>query len=172
MDFFEVVQDRRSIRAFKGEPVEEDKLQRILEAINRAPSAGNLQAYEVYLVRAGQLRAALVKAAGDQAFVAQAPIVLVFCTHPERAEARYGQRGTELYTLQDATIACTYGMLAAATLGLATVWVGKFDEQAVAGILGIPAGQRPVAMLPLGYAAESPHAPRRRPLADLVHDVN
>jgi len=172
MDFFEVVQDRRSIRAFKGEPVEEDKLQRILEAINRAPSAGNLQAYEVYLVRAGQLRAALVKAAGDQAFVAQAPIVLVFCTHPERAEARYGQRGTELYTLQDATIACTYGMLAAAALSLATVWVGKFDEYAVAGILGIPAGQRPVAMLPLGYAAESPHAPRRRPLADLVHDVN
>jgi nitroreductase len=172
MDFFEVVKDRRSIRAFKSQPVEEDKLQRILEAINRAPSAGNLQAYEVYLVRAGQLRAALVKAAGDQAFVAQAPIVLVFCTHPERAEARYGQRGTELYTLQDATIACTYGMLAAATLGLATVWVGKFDEQAVAGIVGIPAGQRPVAMLPLGYAAESPHAPRRRPLADLVHDVN
>lgn len=171
MDFFEVVRERRSIRAFKGEPVEENKLQRILEVINRAPSAGNLQAYEIYLVRDEQVRAALVEAARGQAFVAQAPIVLVFCAHPKRAEARYGQRGTELYTLQDATIACTYGMLAAAALGLATVWVGKFDEQAVAGIVGIPPDQRPVAMLPLGYAAESPHAPARRPVADLVHEL-
>ncbi|MFH1184875.1 MAG: nitroreductase family protein [Chloroflexota bacterium] len=171
MDFFEAVNQRRSIRAFTHQPVGEDKLQRILEAINRAPSAGNLQAYEVYLVRDAGLRTALAAAAGNQQFMAQAPIALMFCAHAERAQTRYGTRGTELYSVQDATIACTYAMLAATALGLATVWVGAFDEQAVAKIVGLSPGHRPVAMLPIGYAAESPHAPKRRPLADIVHEV-
>jgi nitroreductase len=171
MDFFDVVRRRRSIRAFKSQPVEAEKLQRLLESLNQAPSAGNLQAYEVYLLRNAERRSALMKAAADQEFVAQAPLVLVFCTHGTRAEARYGERGTGLYTLQDATIACTYAMLAAAALGLATAWVGKFDEQAVQEVVGIPPEQRPVALLPIGYAAESPHAPQRRALADLIHEV-
>jgi nitroreductase len=171
MDFFEVVEKRRSIRAYKGKPVEDHKLQRILETANRAPSAGNLQAYEIYLVRDEKRQAALVKAAKDQEFLAQAPIVLVFCTHGARAEARYSERGTQLYALQDATIACTYSMLTATALGLSTVWVGAFNESEVAAIVGVPEGQRPVAMLPIGYAAEEPHAPRRRSLEDLVHHV-
>jgi nitroreductase len=171
MDFFEVVEKRRSIRAYKGKPVEDHKLQRILETANRAPSAGNLQAYEIYLVRDEKRQAALVKAAKDQEFLAQAPIVLVFCTHGARAEATYSERGTQLYALQDATIACTYAMLTATALGLSTVWVGAFNESEVAAIVGVPEGQRPVAMLPIGYAAEEPHAPRRRSLEDLVHHV-
>jgi nitroreductase len=171
MDFFEVVRERRSIRAFTSAPVQEDALRHILETINRAPSAGNLQAYELYLVRDDERRAALVRAAGGQEFLAQAPIVLVFCTHGARAQSRYGQRGTELYALQDATIACTYGMLAATALGLSSVWVGAFDEQAVAKILDVPAGQRPLAILPIGFAGESPHAPARRGLGDLVHEL-
>jgi len=171
MDFFEVVRERRSVRAFKGQPVEAEKLDQILEAINRAPSAGNLQAYEIFVVRDAKRREALVKAAGDQDFLGQAPAVLVFCAHGARAEPRYGKRGTELYALQDATIACTYAMLAATALGLSSVWVGAFDEQEVAETVGVPAGQRPLVMLPIGYAAESPRAPKRRSLEDLVHLV-
>lgn len=171
MDFFEVVKQRRSIRAFKDRTVEEDKLKRILEAVNLAPSAGNLQAYEVYVIRDAGRKAALVNATLGQGFMAQPPIVLVFCTHAKRAELRYGQRGVELYALQDATIACTFAMLAAAALGLATVWIGRFDEELVTTIAGLPLGLRPVAMLPIGYAAESPQATTRRPLHDLVHEV-
>jgi nitroreductase len=172
MDFFEALRERRSVRAFKRQPVEAEKLEQIFEAINRAPSAGNLQAYEVYLVRDGLRRAALVKAAGDQDFLAQAPAVLAFCAHGARAESRYGKRGTDLYALQDATIACTYAMLAATALGLSSVWVGAFDEQAVAQTVGVPVGQRPLVLLPIGYAAESPQAPKRRGLEDLVHRVS
>ena len=171
MDFFEVVKQRRSVRAFKDQAVEEENLRTILETVNQAPSAGNLQAYEVYVIRDGERRTALVNATLGQGFMAQAQVVLVFCTHSKRAEIRYGPRGVDLYTLQDATIACTYAMLAAAALGLATVWVGKFDEALVTEIAGLPAGQRPVAMLPLGYAAESPQAPTRRELRDLVHEM-
>jgi nitroreductase len=171
MDFFEVVKQRRSIRTFKVQAVEEEKLRAILEAVNQAPSAGNLQAYEVYVVRDAGRRTALVNATLGQGFMAEAQVVLVFCTHSKRAEIQYGQRGAELYTLQDATIACTYAMLATAALGLATVWVGKFDEALVREIAGVPAGQQPAAMLPIGYAGESPPAPTRRALRELVHEV-
>ena len=171
MDFFDALTTRQSIRAYSDQPIEEDKLQRILQAANRAPSAGNRQAYEIYLVHSLALRQKLAKAAGDQEFLAQAPFVLVFCTHPARNADRYAQRGEMLYSVQDATIACTFAMLAATALGLGSVWVGAFNEEAVRQILDIAAGQRPVAMLPIGYAAELPLRRARRTLDDLVHEV-
>lgn len=168
MDFFDLIKTRCSMRVFTPEPLEEEKLQRILESINLAPSAGNLQAYEVYLVIRSEDRAALMRAAWDQAFVAQAPVVLVFCTNPGRS-AKYGARGAELYCLQDATIACTYAMLAAQALGLGSVWVGAFDDDAVWRVIGSPQGQRPVAMLPIGYPGCEPRYRSRRALTDLIH---
>ncbi len=171
MDFFEVVKERHSIRAYKKQPVEPEKLQQILEAINQAPSAGNLQAYEVYSVRDAQRKAALVKAAGGQECLTQAPVVLVFCSHANRAAEKYGQRGTDLYSLQDATIACTFAMLAITALGLSTVWVGAFDEGAVREAIGLPENHRPVGLLPIGYAAEAPRFRHRRKLSELIHEV-
>jgi nitroreductase len=171
VDFFDVLKERHSIRGFKDQPISEEQLKQILEAIDRAPSAGNLQAYEVYVVGKAEHRSALVGAAGGQEFLAQAPIVLAFCTHARRAAERYGQRGTELYCVQDATIACTFAMLAATALGLSTVWVGAFDGEAVRKILGAPQDQHPVALLPVGYAAETARIRSRRSLTDLVHQV-
>lgn len=171
MDFFEVVKSRHSIRSFARTAVEPEKLQIILESANRAPSAGNLQAYEIYLVSKASDRVALARAAWEQEFVAQAPVVLVFCAHPARASRRYGQRGVRLYALQDATIACTLAMLAATALGLATVWVGAFDDDAVSRAIGAPKDLVPVAILPIGYAAEEPEPTPRRRLQELVHEV-
>lgn len=171
MDFFDVVNMRRSIRAYRDQPVEPMKLQRILKAISCAPSAGNLQSFEIYLVEEAAHKAALVTAAGDQEFLGQAPIVLVFCTRGSRAVERYGKRGTELYCIQDAAIACTFAMLAAAALDLATVWVGAFDEQQVAQAICAGDGDRPVALLPIGYAAEAPGSKPRRQVEELVHRV-
>ncbi|MCX6634499.1 MAG: nitroreductase family protein, partial [Acidobacteria bacterium] len=124
MEFFEVLKARQSVRAFAPSPVEEEKLGAILETAGSAPSAGNLQAYEIYLVKADRLKRALARAALDQYFLAQAPVALVFCANPARSERRYRERGARLYSVQDATIACTYAMLAATALGLATVWIG------------------------------------------------
>jgi nitroreductase len=171
MDVFEAVKNRRSVRAFKSEAVPGDMLARILEAINLAPSAGNLQSYEVYLVRDAERKAALMTAARGQAVIEQAPIVLVFCANARRAEERYGMRGIDLYAVQDASIACTFAMLAATTLGLASTWVGSFSEAQVSHLLGLPEDQRPVALLPIGYAAENPASRKRRPLGDLIHEV-
>ncbi len=171
MDFFELIRMRRSIRAYKQQPVEEEKIQAVLEAANQAPSAGNLQAYEIYLVRDRAVRLALARAALEQWFISEAPVALVFCTHAQRAAGRYGRRGVQLYALQDATVACTFAMLAAAALGLGTVWVGAFDDEAVRRAIGAPEAHRPVAILPLGYPAEQPAATGRRRLEDLVHEV-
>ncbi|MFN2119220.1 MAG: nitroreductase family protein [Anaerolineales bacterium] len=171
MEFFQVVERRRSIRLFEQRPIEPDKVQRILGTIQSAPSAGNLQSYEVYLVRGAQERASLVRAAGDQDFLARAPLVLVFCAHAGRAATKYGARGTELYCVQDATIACTFAMLAATALELSSVWVGAFNEEAVKQIIGAPRDQHPVAILPIGYPAETPSLRERRPLTDAVHEV-
>jgi len=169
MSFFSLIQTRRSVRLFKDTPVEAEKLQKILEACNLAPSAGNLQGYEIYVVTIPEQRQGLVMAALGQGFLAQAPVDLVFCANPQRSEGKYGKRGRELYSVQDATIACTYAMLAAQALDLATVWVGAFQEVPVRQAAGIPEDLIPVAILPIGYAGEDPKPRPRRWLDDLVH---
>lgn len=171
MDLFETIQARQSVRAYQARDIEEEKLEAILSAANQAPSAGNLQAYEIYLTRERGLKQALARAAGDQEFLTQAPVLLVFCVHPARSATRYGQRGRQLYCLQDAAIAVAYAQLAATALGLGTCWVGAFDDQGVAKALSLPRWIRPVAVLPVGYPAESPARTPRRPLADLVHPL-
>jgi len=166
MEFTEVLTKRRSIRSYKPQPVEENKLRRIFEAANIAPSAGNLQAYQVRVVRDQVKRNALAQAAHGQGFIADSPVSLVFCADPARSEQKYGKRGSELYSVQDATIAATYAMLAAVDLGLATVWVGDFDEKQVQRILETKS-IRPVAIFSLGYAAEQPQPSPRRAIEEI-----
>lgn len=171
MDFFEAVKTRQSIRAFQDKPIEPEPLQQILEAINHAPSAGNLQGYEVYLVTERAVIQALARATSGQDFITQAALVLVFCAHPARSAQKYRERGTSLYCIQDATIACAYAQLAVTALGLGSVWVGAFDEAAVRQAIGVGHELRPVAFLPIGYAAETPERRTRRDLAELVHRI-
>ena len=171
MDFFEVIETRQSIRAFQDKPIEPEKIQQILETINRAPSAGNLQGYEVYLVTNRAVLESLARATSGQDFIMQAPLALVFCAHPARSAQKYSQRGTTLYCLQDATIACAYAQLAVTATGLASVWVGAFSEDAVRAAIGVGHDLRPVALLPIGYAAETPEHRSRRALVELVHRI-
>lgn len=166
MEFFDVITRRRSVRAYSPKPVEEEKLKRIFEAANLAPSAGNLQAYQVHVFRKQDKKEALARAAFDQTFIVEAPVCLVFCADPARSAAKYGERGTELYSVQDATIAGTFAMLAAVDLGLATVWVGAFDEERVRKVVGVDS-VRPVAMFAIGYPAEEPEATPRRAIEEI-----
>lgn len=170
MNLFETIAARQSIRAYLSKEIEPEKLEAILNAVNRAPSAGNCQACQLYLVRDPARKRVLAEASLQQMFVAQAPVVLVFCAHPARA-ARYGQRGEQLYCLQDAAVAVAYAQLAATASGLATCWVGAFNEEAVSRDLELPPDQRPVAILPIGYPAEKPPQSKRRPLAELVREL-
>jgi nitroreductase len=171
MDVLDAIELRRSIRGFTSQPVEAEKLQKILEAANLAPSAGNLQSYEIYVVTDAKKRDGLSCASMAQDFLLQSPVVLAFCTDPARAQSYFTERGINLFTIQDATIACSFAMLAAVSLGLGCVWVGTLDEKAVRAILGAPDGQIPVVLLPIGYPDYEPEPRERRPLDEIVHWV-
>ncbi len=171
MGFSELIEKRYSVRNYLDLPVDPAILECVLQAANCAPSAGTLQAYEIFLVEDAAQRSALAEAARGQDFIHEAPIILVFCANPSRTEARYHERGVRLYAVQDATIACTFAMLAATDFGLGSVWVGAFDDQKVADALGNPKGLIPVAMLPLGYTDTKNVPTPRRALTDLVHHV-
>ena len=168
MEFFDAVQSRHSIRAFKSQPVEPEKLRAILDAANRAPSAGNLQGYEIFAVTNAEVLRGLMRASFEQEFIAQAPIALVFCANPARSAVKYHHRGEWLYCVQDATIACAYAQLAATALGLASVWVGAFDEAPVRAAIHIGEDLLPVAILPIGYPGKEPKIRPRRELDELV----
>jgi len=168
MDFFEVLRQRHSIRTFEDCAVEPDKLQQILEAANAAPTAGNLQAFEIVVVSDPALKQGLSKSALNQGALTRAPLVLVFLQDPPRSAATYGTRGTQLYAAQDATIACAHAQLAITALGLASVWIGAFYPDAIRRLLEAPDHLEPVAILALGYAAEAPEQTGRRPLDELV----
>ena len=168
MDFFDAIENRHSVRKYEAREIEQEKLEKLLETINHAPSAGDLQGYEIVLVRDSSTKQALSQAAYGQKPVAQAPVVLVFCADRLMSASKYGERGANLYAVQDATIAAAYCQLAAVALGLATVWVGAFDPQAASEAIGTPEQVTPVAIIPIGYPAEKPTRTPRRPLSDLV----
>lgn len=170
MEFREVIDSRRSIRVYSEGSVDPAALERILRAVSRAPSAGNLQAYRIFVVGSPSKRQVLAAAAGDQEFLAQAPLDLVFFADPDRSAAKYGRRGASLYAVQDATIAATFAVLAATNESLSTVWVGAFDEAAVRAVCG-GTKLRPIAIIALGHGAEDPRETSRRDLSELVKEV-
>jgi nitroreductase len=170
MEFFAAISTRRSIRAYQATDVEHIKLEKILTAANTAPSAGDLQAYAIVVVRRAAIRSSLAIAAHGQTFLAQAPVVLVFLAEPSRSATRYAARGERLFCIQDATIAACHAQLAATALGLGSCWVGAFDEGGVAKAVAAPAHLHPVCLLAIGYAAERPAHTSRRDLSDLVHE--
>ncbi len=165
MDVFDAIQQRFSVRSYLDRPVEEEKLQRVLEAARLAPSGGNRQPWVFLVVRDAGLRQQLVAAARGQAFVGQAPVVLVACgTDPDSVMSCQ----VEAYAV-NVTIAVDHMTLQAVEEGLGTCWIGAFDQQAVKDLLGIPEGVKVVALLPLGYPAVSPPAEKsRRALDEIV----
>jgi nitroreductase len=171
MEFYDVLDKRCSCRAYEEKAVEPEKLQHILNTVQSAPSAGNLQAFRVYVVRDKDKKEGLARAALDQDFIAQAPVALVFCADKGTSEMKYGERGMELYALQDATIAAAYAQLAATAEGLATVWVGAFEPLEVSYLIDADSHEVPVAILPLGYRVDTPEPRERRPVQELVKEV-
>lgn len=164
MNVLTAIQGRRSIRQYSSQPVEDEKLDKILEAARLSPSASNRQSWKFVVVKDSETRARLTEAAGSQSFVGQAPIILVACgTDPDGVM----MCGQHRYTV-DLSIATAYMILEAHEQGLGTCWLGRFDEPKVKKILGIPDGVRVVAMTPLGYPAESPAQRPRKKLEEIV----
>lgn len=168
MEVFEAIAARTSVRKFKSDSVPAEKIDRMLEAAVRAPTAGNIQPWFFYVIKDEKMRNALMGAALGQKFIAEAPVVIVVCVDPEASAKVYGERGRNLYCLQDAAAAIQNMMLAAVSQGLGTCWVGAFDENKVADLLGLPPGRRPLALVPVGYPKETKKSVARKPLQEVV----
>jgi nitroreductase len=164
MDFFELSQQRYSVRAYKPDPVEESKLQQVLEAARLAPTAANRQPFQIIVIHTAGRQAEL-KRLYHREWFSQAPLVIGMCALPAAAWIR---RDGKNYSEIDAAIAMDHLILAAANLGLGTCWVAAFDPVAAREVLQSPDGVEPIAFTPLGYPDDQANPKKRKSLAELV----
>jgi nitroreductase len=164
MDVMKVIKERRSVRAYQNKPIPEEKLKLILEAARLAPSASNRQQWRFIVVQDPKRRELLMKAAGNQRFVSQAPVVIAaVALNPD-----YIMRcGVPSYPV-DLAIAVDHMTLKAVEEGLGSCWIGHFDQEKVKEILQIPKKYKVVVLLTLGYPADSPKPKDRKSLEDIV----
>jgi nitroreductase len=164
MDFYELSKQRYSVRAYRSDPVEEAKLEQVLEAARLAPTAANRQAFQIIVIHTAG-REAELKRIYDREWFVQAPLVLCACGVPEENWAR---RDGKNYNDLDVGIVMDHLILAATDLGLGTCWIGAFDPAAAREVLGLPAGVEPIVFTPLGYPADDPRPKRRKPISELA----
>jgi len=164
MEFYEVVKIRRSVRKYKATPVEQEKLDRILEAARSAPSAANIQPCRFFVLLNADLRHQL-KAAYAPDWFHTAPVILVGCVDTTQAWRRSDGKS---YADVDLAIAMEHVILAATAEGLGTCWIGAFKPEPVRQLLELPPGLEPIAMTPIGYPDEQPAPKRRKPLSEIV----
>jgi nitroreductase len=166
MDVFEAIGQRYSVRHYQDRAVEQEKLDRILEAARLAPSASNRQEWRFVVVRDAAKRQALVEAACGQEFVGQAPVVIVACA---KHDGRIMTCGHLAYTI-DVAIGLEHIALQATEEGLGTCWIGAFHEDKAKAVCGIPMTEdiRVIQLMPLGYPADSPRPKNRLAIEEIV----
>ena len=147
MSFFELAKNRYSVRTFKPDPIEEEKLTKILEAGRIAPTACNYQPQRIYVAKSEEARQ---KLASVCQCTFHAPVILVVCYDRERDWKSTMMPGYESGET-DAAIVCTHMMLQAWELGLGSCWVGLFNAEEVSRVLGLPENLTVSALLPIGY---------------------
>jgi nitroreductase len=169
MDVLEVIKSRRSVRAFKKNDVSERQIMKLIDAARQAPSAGNIQPWEFVIVKDSKRKHQLSVAALNQTFIKKAPVVIVVCANETRSKLGYGNRGVNLYCIQDTAAAIENLLLVAHAMDLGACWVGAFREEIARNVLNTPAHVRPVAIIPIGHPSKKPTTRSRRPLEDIIH---
>ncbi len=165
MNFAELAATRCSIRAYRSDPIPDALLRQVLDAAREAPSACNCQPWHFFVVRDAETRQRLFPQE-RQAWIAQAPVVLVACSVPGRAYVRkYDDKN---FAEIDVAIAMEHIQLAATELGLGACWIGAFNPEDFREALNLPAEMEPIAATPLGYPNSPLQAHVRKPLADIV----
>lgn len=163
------IQSRTSVRRYSSKPIPENDLKEILETGFSAPSAGNCQPWRVVVVKNKTRKDQLAIAAFGQSFIAEAPVLLVICAVPHESAQRYKERGATLYVIQDTAALTQNILLASHAFGYATCWIGAFNEIEVSKVIQVPAGMRPVSMVPIGYAEGAATIKRtRKSVSDIV----
>jgi nitroreductase len=174
MDLMEAIKGRRSIRKYKPEPVSEEALHEVIEAVRWSPSWANTQCWELIVVRDPNVKSELVNTLTAtnpaRSSMAEAPLVVVVCGKKGVSGFKKGEATTVKgdWLMFDTGLAMQSLCLAAYGLGLGTVVVGLFDHGKVEEILGVPQNVEVVAMTPLGYPATQGVAPKRKEVSEFV----
>ncbi len=164
MDLYEAIRTRYSARAYHDRPVEQDKLDRVLEAARLAPSGSNRQPWKFVVVRDAELRRKLSAACNEQAFIAQAPVVIAGVGLMADRVMSCSVPGDPV----DVSIALEHIALAATAEGLGTCWIGAFKQDPVRKLLGVPDGCKVIEVMTLGYPADSLRPKVRKLLSEIV----
>jgi nitroreductase len=165
MDFFEMIRERHSVRAYRPDPVEDEKLNLVLDAARLAPTAHNNQPFQVIVIHTNDRQEELRNIYHREWFV-QPPLILCVCGVSSQGWIRgYDQRS---YVEVDAAIVMDHMILAATALGLGTCWIAAFNSRAARDILQLPLEVEPLLFTPLGYSADQPKPKERKPLAEIV----
>lgn len=169
MELLEAILRRRSVREFQDKDVGNEEIGEILTAFKWAPSAGNRQPWEIIVVRDDEIQEELAEIALDQTWMTNAPVIIVVCINEKRVKDSYGDRGVDLYAIQSSAAATQNMLLRAEDLGLATCWVGAFDEEQASAALECEDWIRPVIMVPLGYPVGREEPPSRSDITDFSY---
>lgn len=161
MDVFEVVEKRRSIRKFKPDPISDEHLIKILKTAHQAPSGGNRQPWKFIVIKDAERKRDIAMAANRQSFIADAGVVVAALGDPAVSKALHRQ---------DPMIAVEHMVLAAASLGYGTCWIGAFNENEVKRILKVPDNYVVIALLPIGVPNENPQARGRKPFGEVFFE--
>lgn len=164
MEYQELIEKRYSVRNYQDKAVEEDKLQKVLEAARLAPTAANKQPFKLIVVKTQGKKKDLRRIYHAEWF-SEAPLVICACAIPSKGWTR---RDGRCYVEVDVAIAMDHLILAAADSGLGTCWIAAFDSQAAKEVLKLPEGVEPLLFTPLGYPADSPQPKSRKGLKELV----
>ena len=165
MEYTQLIAQRYSVRAYRPDPVEDEKLKQVLEAARLAPTAANRQPFQLVVMHTAGRKEELGRIYRREWFV-QAPIIIAVCAVSSQAWVRESDRFNA--RMIDAAIVADHLILAAADLGLGTCWIAAFNVAAAREVLGLPEDVEPVIFTPLGYPADSAGPKVRKPLEELV----
>ena len=165
MEYSDLISARYSVRAYRPDPVEDEKLQVVLEAARLAPTAANRQPFRIIVMQTTGREEEISSIYGRPWFV-QAPLVIGVCAISSLAWVRESDRFNA--RMIDTAIVMDHLILAAANLGLGTCWVAAFNPQAARSVMQLPEEVEPVIFTPLGYPADQPGPKKRKPLSELV----
>jgi len=168
-DFYDFISGRSSVRDFLPGQVSDEEIEFIIKCASTAPSAGNRESWDVVVVTDEGIKEDLSDAAFGQEHLISAPVILAVSANYVRSMSQYGERGI-LYAIEDASIACTYMLLAAHSAGLHSCWTGAFDDETVCEILDLPQHARPVALLAVGKGRKSHQKTGRMPVLEHIHN--
>ena len=164
MEFYDLIKNRYSVRAYKPNPVEEEKLQRVLEAANLAPTAANRQSFQLVIIHTAGKEEQL-KHVYSRSWFLQAPLIICACGLPQENWVRVDGKN---YNDVDVAIVMDHLILAAANEGLGTCWIGAFNPDPLRKLLALPEHVEPIALTPLGYPRDQPREKKRKLLRDLI----